>query len=303
MSLESNFRVGRLPILLNLFFCILIGLVLGALLTLVISWGTGFSMDQLVESDTTTSSQRNMAKLVLIIHHLCTFVIPGLLAAYLLYKSKWYKFLKLSRSDRPLNFIYTLVIMICLPPLIAVLYWLNQQIALPFSLSEMEANTNQMITQLLVLDSPWDFIINLFVIAVIPALGEEFIFRGHLQQYFSDWMKNAHLGIWLAAFFFSAMHLQFEGFLPRLILGGILGYLFYFTGNLWIAIWAHFLNNAYTLIGAFLISQNEEVLDISKVSLPNIWQFLIFTTLATLMLILLYRHNQLNFSASSNERT
>ena len=94
--------------------------------------------------------------------------------------------------------------------------------------------------------------LNLFMIAVIPAIGEEFLFRGVLQKQFRQWFGNIHIAVFVAAFLFSAMHMQFFGFIPRLVLGIILGYLYYFSKNLWIPIIAHFFNNAIAVIVYYL---------------------------------------------------
>ena len=86
-------------------------------------------------------------------------------------------------------------------------------------------------------------LINMVMIGVIPAIGEEFLFRGALQKIFSEWTKNKHLGIWISAILFSAMHLQFYGFIPRMLLGALFGYTLLWTGSLWIPIFGHFVNN------------------------------------------------------------
>jgi membrane protease YdiL (CAAX protease family) len=86
-------------------------------------------------------------------------------------------------------------------------------------------------------------IITVFVIAVVPSLAEELFFRGVLQQITCKIFRSVNIGIWITAIFFSAIHLQFFGFIPRLILGLTYGYLFYWSRNLWIPVLAHFINN------------------------------------------------------------
>lgn len=87
-----------------------------------------------------------------------------------------------------------------------------------------------------------------FSMAVVPAICEELVFRGILQPLFSRMTKNIHLGIWISAFIFSVIHMQFYGFLPRLLLGAVLGYLVIWSGSLWPAIFAHFVNNALAVV-------------------------------------------------------
>jgi membrane protease YdiL (CAAX protease family) len=94
--------------------------------------------------------------------------------------------------------------------------------------------------------------IALFVVTLLPALGEEFLFRGVIQTKLFEETRNVHLAIWLSAAIFSAIHFQFYGFLPRMMLGALFGYLYYWTGNLWVAVLAHFVNNGFVLVMMYL---------------------------------------------------
>ena len=93
-------------------------------------------------------------------------------------------------------------------------------------------------------ESVGDLVLGLIVIALLPAIGEELVFRGLFQNEFFRGSGNIHLSIWLAAIIFSAIHLQFYGFVPRLLLGALFGYLYYWSGSLLIPMFAHFVNNA-----------------------------------------------------------
>jgi membrane protease YdiL (CAAX protease family) len=101
-------------------------------------------------------------------------------------------------------------------------------------------------------DTFWDMMLNVFVVAVMPSIGEELIFRGVIQKVFSNIFRSGHLAIWMTAFVFSAIHFQFYGFIPRFILGLIFGYLFFWSGKLWLPIITHFVNNAVPTIGAYI---------------------------------------------------
>jgi len=115
----------------------------------------------------------------------------------------------------------------------------------------------------------------LLVMAVIPALGEELLFRSAMQPIISKWTKMPHLSIWITAFIFSFIHFQFFGFLPRFLMGAFLGYLFYWTGNIWYSIAAHFVNNGLTVVMYFLVQHKyiEETTDdlgVGQGSFPEI---------------------------------
>jgi uncharacterized protein len=135
----------------------------------------------------------------------------------------------------------------------------NAGIKFPDFLSDIEKTMREKEDELMLMtkyltdfDSPVEFLMGLLVIGVLAGLGEEFLFRGVLQPKLQFYTGNAHVGIWLAAFIFSAIHLQFYGLFPRMLLGAIFGYLYYYSGSLLYPIIAHILNNAFTVILVYL---------------------------------------------------
>ena len=125
-------------------------------------------------------------------------------------------------------------------------------------------------------------LIALFVVVLLPALGEEALFRGIIQKKLFQQWGNFHLAIWISAAIFSAIHFQFYGFLPRMLLGALFGYLYYWTGSLWIAILAHFLNNGFVLVMVYLY--NIKTLDVNieetkSMPLPIVLASLVLTAI------------------------
>ena len=118
-------------------------------------------------------------------------------------------------------------------------------------LKMMEDAAGDLTERMLQVDTIWGLLGNLLVIALIPAIGEELTFRGVLQQSLTR-RFNPHVAIWLSAFIFSFIHFQFYGFLPRMFLGLILGYMFYYSGSLWTSILMHFINNGTAVVVAYL---------------------------------------------------
>ena len=113
---------------------------------------------------------------------------------------------------------------------------------------------------MLKVDTIGGLLLNLLVIALIPAVGEELTFRGVLQQGLVRRMKSPHLAIILSAAIFSFIHFQFYGFLPRMFLGLLLGYMFYITGSLWTSILMHFVNNGSVVVLYYL--NNKDIISI-----------------------------------------
>ncbi|WP_109833194.1 CPBP family intramembrane glutamic endopeptidase [Reichenbachiella versicolor] len=122
------------------------------------------------------------------------------------------------------------------------------------------------------------FLASVIVIAIIPALGEELLFRGMIQRYWMKIFSNPHVAIWVTALAFSAFHLQFFGFLPRMLLGALFGYVYFYSGNLWYAVAAHFTNNAFTILMLYLYQQGITEIDIESTdSIP--WSTVLVFTL------------------------
>ncbi len=131
--------------------------------------------------------------------------------------------------------------------------------------------------------------LGLLVIAIIPAVGEELLFRGLLQNKLLAVTRNVHVAIWLAALVFSAIHLQFLGFFPRMLLGALFGYLYIWSGNLWVSILAHFVNNGFTLVMMNLYQQ--KMSDYNAESDQTIPWPLALLSLALVLSILFYLKN------------
>ena len=143
-------------------------------------------------------------------------------------------------------------------PMISMLADWNNGIELPSFLASVEDMMRQMEEQAKVLterflqtSSVGMMFANLFVMALLPAICEEMMFRGWLQRVLGK-SVNYHTAIWVSALVFSAIHFQFYGFIPRMLIGAALGYLYYYTGSLWMSIIAHFTNNAAAVVFAFL---------------------------------------------------
>lgn len=165
---------------------------------------------------------------------------------------------------------------------------LNKGMILPESMKNIEEMMRSMedaaletTDMLLSGKSLGSLIMNLVVVAGFASISEELFFRGALQQFIYEKLKNDHVSIWLTALVFSLVHFQFYGFLPRLFLGAILGYLFNYTQNLWAPILFHFLNNATVIILNFFWSDREWYKNLEETSVTPV-----FTGIAIVSLVL-----------------
>ncbi len=121
-------------------------------------------------------------------------------------------------------------------------------------LRTMEDLRNQLSQNMLASASGLNLLINIAIMAILPAVAEEFLFRGVLQPLFGQWFRNVHVSIWVVAAIFSAIHMQFFGFIPRLVLGGLFGYLYFWSRTIWVPVLAHFINNLIAVGFAFWIA-------------------------------------------------
>lgn len=157
--------------------------------------------------------------------------------------------------------IAVVVYAVAIPALNQIVYW-NQEMHLPDALHslehwcrEMESLAEEQTRALLESDSLMVVLMNVLIIGLLTGIGEEFFFRGGLQRMLAVCRVNAHVAVWVSAFVFSALHFQFFGFIPRLLLGVWFGYLYLWSGNIWVNSFAHALNNSLVIVSAYLINR------------------------------------------------
>ncbi len=147
----------------------------------------------------------------------------------------------------------------------------NQHLKLPETMAPLEhwmrssEDRAAVATRILTtFSSPGQLLTALLVIALLPAIGEELLFRGILQRKVIAMSGSVHVGIWVTAILFSAIHVQFYGFVPRMLLGALFGYLYVWSGNLWVSMLAHFVNNGFTVLMVYLYQQKHVSVDIES---------------------------------------
>jgi len=222
------------------------------------------------------------------------FIVPPLVLAYL-WSDKPFKYLCLDKNPDIVNVLFIILFMMLVIPFVNLLGEWNQQLKLPHAFAAIEAQMKAseaeialLTKKLLDVHSLKGLFGNVFLIAFIPAFGEELFFRGALQRIFQN-KKNAIMAIWITAFIFSAIHFQFYGFVPRFLMGVFFGYLLVWSGNLWLPILAHFTNNAVAIVFYYLKQNGFQVFDIDTLGTGNtLWAGCV-SGLLTLMMIILYR--------------
>ncbi len=235
-------------------------LIVGQFISIGIALAAGYDITKLAGMNPSDLSrgELQMMKMIQILSSLFIFIIPALIFSWLKTGNR-YAYSRLLQGVKPLGVVLATFALLAAMPLVNWMVEINQAMSLPASLSSfeqvlrsMEEQTADMINAFLSMNGSVDLLINMLMMAVLPAVGEELLFRGSLQRLLREWSKRPHLAIWLSAFIFSFIHFQFYGFLPRMVLGALLGYLFYWGGSLWYPIIAHFLNNGLQVLAVHL---------------------------------------------------
>lgn len=205
--------------------------------------------------DADLTAYPDLLRLLQFLSSIGTFLLPALGIAWLCSKNPR-EYLSIGRAPKGSVLFYLLLIYFLLSPVMNLVQYINLQMTLPEFMQPIEdwmraqEDSAEKLTLVLLSDNRFlTLLANLVVVAVTAAIAEEFFFRGAVQRIMERWTVNPHLVIWITAILFSAIHLQFYGFIPRLLIGAYLGYLLYWSGNIWVPVFAHFLNNAIAVIG------------------------------------------------------
>jgi membrane protease YdiL (CAAX protease family) len=204
-----------------------------------------------------------MLKYFQIVQSFGLFIVPPIILGYL-FHGNFIKYLYLNRAIPASSVFIAVMIMISALPLINFIGELNAGMNMPVWMAGVEQwmkaseeKAAKLTEAFLDVKTHGGLLLNLLMIAVLPAFGEEFLFRGVIQRIFIRITQNFHWGIWISAILFSAMHMQFYGFVPRMLLGALFGYLLVWSGSLWIPITAHFINNGIAIVASFYISRQK----------------------------------------------
>lgn len=228
---------------------------------------------------------------------LVIFVLPAVLIALLWTKPKIH-YLGITQMPAFSTLLMAGLGILFAMPLINWLAELNQQMHLPGAFAGIEQwmkssedKAAQLTEAFTKGTSVGTLLLNLFVIAFMAALSEELFFRGIFQKVSIECFRNKHLGVWFGAIIFSAFHMQFFGFLPRMLMGAYLGYLFLWSGSLWPGIVAHFLNNGTAVFLVWLQNRGTISVDADKVGIRQSELIYVFVSavIVALSLFMVYR--------------
>lgn len=288
--------------LIVLIATVIVALFLSSLLlNLFLLLSRGLSFGQLGSELGAPMSNPSFLLLMQGLQTLLVFILPPFLLSYW-YGEKNSRFLKLVKA-KPVDVLLAMFSILAAVPLVNFLVSWNQDIQFPSFLEGVEkwmraAEDNaQRVTELMLQGESWsDLLWQLLVVAVMAGFGEELLFRGTLQSIISS-KGRIQLAIWITAFVFSLIHMQFYGFIPRLLLGAWFGYLLLWSGSIWVPVAAHFANNAISVVFHYAeknnyLTSDPELLGVGE----NTWQLIpsiLLLTACGLFFYLRYRKSTL----------
>lgn len=245
-------------------------------------------------------SQRFYFLLVCSFQAVIMFSEPSIITAQIEGKSEWKKKLGLNDAPSMKSIAGVIIVFIVGMTLMnQIIYW-NDNLILPdwangFAKAsrELEESARKTSEVILNINSVSGLIINLLVVSVLTGIAEELFFRGGLQRLLC-YKLSGHSAVWISAIIFSAMHVQLYGFFPRMLLGAFFGYVYLWTGNLWISIFAHAFNNAIVIISECLVYNS--LIDFNSDSIGVIQSgFPVYAAVSGVLLIIVLYHRKLWF--------
>lgn len=255
-----------------------------------------FAMAFILHNDITPAKIR----IATLLQDIIMFIIPAIATAAVITRQPG-DFLMILKRPGLINTMLVFATMIASIPVMNVIIELNKSINLPESMSAIEQwmisaekSAEETMSLFLGAGEIGSLIIGLLIVAVLAGFSEELFFRGTLQQIIKSTPTNKHIAVWATAIIFSAIHLQFFGFFPRLLLGAFFGYIAVWSGSLWLAVAAHIFNNATAFFAMWLYTRSEGAINLDtamtpEISAANLPLILVSFVLTTILIVVLYR--------------
>ncbi len=271
------------------------GLILASIISIGVWTAMTGSSPLDLQKEMLNPQNANAVKVLQMLSTLFGFFIPAVAFAFICFRNGWNA---LGFGAAPVVK-YTLIglgLLLAAQPLIEVLSTLNKAIPISESMrlasERMEASYEEQVKVIGDVSSTGKFILSLIMVALLPAVFEEILFRGALQGLFERWFKNGWVAIIVTAILFSAIHLSWYGLIPRIALGILLGAIFYYTRNIWYPIIVHFLNNAFIVCYMFYLHLNGKEFDMSESTSFPWWASVIAAVAVVYLFRILHREQE-----------
>lgn len=282
---NTNPMVQLLMLLIMVVVFLFVGSFVSFLFLPLFSQGT-----DLTEALLTMNDNISFMRFMQALSQVFCMLLPALLFAFMFHSDvvDFFK-LRFARTQIVVSLIGCVAFVAIIPVIDIVTQW-NNALHLPESMSDIEQyirnlglQSEEMVAMFLEQDGGILLLLaNIVVMAVVPAVCEEFIFRGAMQQTCAKWFGNHHWAILLTAAVFSIIHFDLFNFMPRFLMGLLLGYIYYYSGTIWASVMAHFTNNALVVFMYYFFGA--ESVEISTPGQANVWLILASVVLTSIVL-------------------
>ena len=194
-----------------------------------------------------------------VISAVMTFIIPAVAIAFIC-DNRPFEYLGLKRNVSIIVLLLVMVLLIAAQPFALYMGQLNEKAnfgQMQMELERLEKMYENAMTNFIKMNNERDLLINLLIVGILPAVGEELFFRGSLQSILERWTNTPWVAVLLSSFAFAILHGTFFKFMGIFTLGVVLGTLFQITRNLWYNIFFHFLNNTLALLSTYYATKND----------------------------------------------
>jgi uncharacterized protein len=302
--MENQYLFTRHPVIQLLAFALVT--LVSVLAVMLLSLGAGILIFQVPINEWLTfleildPANVPILKFLQITQSLAMFVIPPIIFGWFMLRNPWV-YLGIDKGPDKRLIIAVLLLAVSILPVLNLLAMLNQELQMPAFLAGIEdwmKRTEEQAAELtmafLTVNTFPGYLVNVLMVALIPAFGEEFFFRGVLQKVFYRWFRNPHFAILFVAIIFSAFHMQFYGFLVRLALGVIFGYLFYWSGNIWYPVLAHFVNNFMPVSLTYFFRDQFDPAELEQVGTgpESLWWAIPGFLISTALIVYFYKNSK-----------
>lgn len=295
MRLNAFRGMMPFPQLLFSAFVILVSFLAFLLIAMVLAiplFGISSMMNIPAIGDLSDPESIRLLKYFQVVQSIGLFIVPPFVLAWLFHGQIAEYLLLNKKSTSTSIFLVAILVVFSLPLTNFIGEW-NTRMEFPEFLAGLERwmknaeeNAAELTEAFLKVETTGGLLFNLFMIAFLPAIGEELLFRGVIQRIFSNWTRSHHWGIWISAILFSALHIQFYGFVPRMLLGVLFGYLLIWSGSMWLPILAHFFNNGFAVVAMYLIDNNILNAGVEEIGATSGSQYVAILSLASVFLLM-----------------
>ncbi|MFZ1703328.1 MAG: type II CAAX endopeptidase family protein [Saprospiraceae bacterium] len=248
MLQESKYPLGikilTLLMLIALAFMCMTGLIM------VVMYFKGIPIGGLNGIEDVLQYGLGLAKWLIFLQHTLLFVAVPLVFAYFFYKNECIQFLGFKWPSLA-DFLIFMGLLLCIYPLMAILTTWVSWIPLPEWMRNLDQNQFKALESLMQMNSLTDVLFNLLLFAVLPGIGEELLFRGVIQKELEKSLGKIHMAIWITSLVFALLHFQVVGFLPKLFIGLVLGYAYFYTKSIWVPMALHAINNGSATLALY----------------------------------------------------